>query len=263
MNPLILVHGAMSDAGIWRTLIHRLPLDWPVHAVDLAGHGTRRDAAGPFTAARFADDVSDFARSMLGPARPIAVGWSLGASVVLRVAAMEDKVLAGAILVGATPQLEADDLFPDGQPAAVAAAREQGLATAFGATARHFARQIAGGDQMAEAIIAQGAEAADPQVAIAIFRDAPHASLVPLLPAIRTPLRLIHGTRDAIVSPKAAAWIAHHAPDAAPPALIEQAGHAPFLTHPEAFDAALVSAVSAIRDRSFGQVPAGNGEMQS
>ncbi len=260
MSPLIFIHGAMSDSRVWRTLLDRLALDRPVHANDLAGHGARLHAEAPFSLARFASDTAQFARSLPGSSLPILVGWSLGASVALKVVAM-GQVAAGAILVGATPQLIADETFSHGQSPAAAALRERGLTTAYEATARQFARAVSGSDPRAEALLAESALDADPQVAIAVFRDAGHQSLLPHLAEIQTPLRLIHGSRDTIVHPEAAFEIARHTPGAAAPHIIPDAGHAPFLTHPEAFDSAFASALDAIGDRAFRNVPAGNGKM--
>lgn len=260
MNPLIFIHGAMSDARVWQSMVDQLSPGRAVHAIDLAGHGNRRDEHGPFTLARFAEDTARFARSLPGSARPIIVGWSLGASVALKVAAKED-VLAGAILVGATPQLVSDDQFPFGQAPAASGAREKGLATSYAATARQFARTIARGHPEAEAIMAACALDTDSQVAIDVFRNAASESLLPLLADLRVPLQLIHGNRDDIVKPRAAEYIAEHAPHAAPAVLIPDAGHAPFLTHPDAFLAALASALDAIGQNAVRQMAPRESEM--
>jgi pimeloyl-[acyl-carrier protein] methyl ester esterase len=260
MKPLIFIHGAMSDSRVWQSVVDRLGSGRTVHTIDLAGHGSRRHEHGPFTLDRFAEDTAGFARSLPGTARPIIVGWSLGASVALKVGAMGD-VLAGAVLVGATPQLVADARFPFGQPPAASRARDHGLATSYAATARLFARAIARGHRETETIIAACALDTDPQVAIGVFRDASRASLLPLLPDVMVPLRLIHGAGDDIVSPRAAEYIAEHASHAAPAVIIPEAGHAPFLSHPDAFLAALVSALEAIDDSPDRQMATGNGEM--
>ncbi len=84
--PVILVHGAASSAAVWVYWTEALVADgWPVHAVDLRGHG----ASVPFdlSTTSMADYLADV-RLLAGQLRerPIVVGWSMGGLVAMTAA---------------------------------------------------------------------------------------------------------------------------------------------------------------------------------
>jgi len=58
------------------------------------------------------------------------------------------------------------------------------------------------------------------------------------LAALAQPTLVVAGSRDMLILPGAGAWLAEHLPDAKCVS-ISGAGHAPFLSHPEAFAAAV------------------------
>ncbi|MFI9811907.1 alpha/beta fold hydrolase [Saccharothrix variisporea] len=84
--PLLLLHGGGADAGSWRPVVERLPSGWPVHALNLPGHGGEPGFAYDariiqVTARHVADRLPD-----LGLVRPHVVGHSMGGAVALELA---------------------------------------------------------------------------------------------------------------------------------------------------------------------------------
>ena len=83
-RPLVLVHGALSGIGTsFGTVLPMLAKNRPVIALELQAHGRTPDIDRPFTIEHFAADVVELL-DRLGLARADVFGWSMGASVALR-----------------------------------------------------------------------------------------------------------------------------------------------------------------------------------
>ncbi len=78
----IAVHGITGNGSCWQPLARALPPEWTLHAVDLRGRGHSAALPGPYGFARHAEDLRE-ASAALGLGRPLLVGHSLGAYVVL------------------------------------------------------------------------------------------------------------------------------------------------------------------------------------
>jgi pimeloyl-ACP methyl ester carboxylesterase len=85
--PVILVHGAANSAAIWTYWTDALVADgWPVHAVDLRGHGASAAVDLSYTGMNdYLGDVRQLAEQLRE--RPVVVGWSMGGLVAMMAAA--------------------------------------------------------------------------------------------------------------------------------------------------------------------------------
>jgi pimeloyl-ACP methyl ester carboxylesterase len=108
-TPVILLGGFVEPSWVWHEVGARLGRSHRVYALDLPpfGYSQRR---GPFTLARWADLVQGFGRR-LGLRRPLLVGHSLGAAVVVKTAANNPRGVAGVVLLDG-------DALPGGSGAA-------------------------------------------------------------------------------------------------------------------------------------------------
>ncbi len=86
--PVVLIHGAANSALVWTFWSEALTATgWPVHALNLRGHGDGSPADLAVTRmADYALDVVAFVRSLGTPA-PVLVGWSMGGLVAMMAAA--------------------------------------------------------------------------------------------------------------------------------------------------------------------------------
>ncbi|MET7392431.1 alpha/beta hydrolase [Dactylosporangium sp. NPDC005572] len=83
-RPLVLIHGALSGIGTsFGQILPSLSRTRRVIAVELQAHGRTPDIDRPFTIEHFADDVVELL-DRLGLDRADVFGWSMGASVGLR-----------------------------------------------------------------------------------------------------------------------------------------------------------------------------------
>lgn len=80
--PLLLIHGFGSIATSWIELAERLCHDYYVTAVDLPGHGNT-SGLGEYSIESFNDWLESFLLHVYGNIKPIAVGHSIGAELLL------------------------------------------------------------------------------------------------------------------------------------------------------------------------------------
>lgn len=98
-RPFVLLHGIASNARTWDAVAQRLAAaGYPAYAVDFRGHGISDRPADGYDLATFASDLAAVV-SGLGLERPILVGHSLGANVILEALAMRPDLAAGVALI--------------------------------------------------------------------------------------------------------------------------------------------------------------------
>jgi pimeloyl-[acyl-carrier protein] methyl ester esterase len=247
--PLVLLHGWAMHSGAWGELPARLARHHRVHAVDLPGHGH----SPPLPAFTLHDVVATLDGAFGREGAPLTVlGWSLGALVAMRWALVARERVARLVLVAATPRFVAKADWPHAMAPQTLERFGDELRVAWKETVHRFlSLQVRGSEhargtlaRMREALFAHGepspATLAD---ALAVLR---RTDLRAEIGSITQPTLVIGGDRDTLVLPGAAAWLADHLPHATH-ANISGAGHAPFLSHPEAFAAAVEDFLHAAR----------------
>ena len=80
--PMLLIHGFGSIATSWEELAETLSNDYHVTAVDLPGHGNT-SGLEEYTIENFNDWLENFLAHVYGYGKPIAVGHSIGAELLL------------------------------------------------------------------------------------------------------------------------------------------------------------------------------------
>jgi len=128
-KPIVLVHGWAMHTGIWRKFAQQLALNYQVICIDLPGHG-RSETIDPFTLERISDELVNiippsppFSKGGELPFLPLQkeeectfppfekgglggicwLGWSLGATIVLDIAARYPDRVSSLILLAGNP----------------------------------------------------------------------------------------------------------------------------------------------------------------
>ena len=239
--PLVLLHGWAMHSGIWGPLVGRLARRFRVHAVDLPGHG-RSALAGPFTLDGAWAAVS---ASIPAEAGPLAVlGWSLGGLVAMRWARNEPSRVRRLALVATSPRFASAADWPHAASAQTLARFGDELHVAWKLTIQRFlALQLQGSEHgratlaaLRRQVFARGEPS--PKALFGALDAIATADLRAEVPQIAQPALVVAGRRDTLAFPEAGQWLAERLPDArfAP---IDGAAHVPFLSHPDAFAAAL------------------------
>ena len=242
-SPLVLIHGFAMHGGVFAPLVPALAQRHRVHVVDLPGHGASAPVA-PYDLAMLASALD---RATEDEEQPLALlGWSLGGTVALEFARTRPARVRRVVLVATTPSFVARPDWPHAMAPATLARFGDELRVAYRATLLRFLTlQVQGSDEgrrtlaeLRERLFARGDP--DPRqldAALSVLRD---ADLRPSLPGVRAPALVIGGARDALVPLAATKALAAALPNAAH-RTIDGAAHAPFLSHPAAFAAALES----------------------
>ncbi|MFN2308281.1 MAG: pimeloyl-ACP methyl ester esterase BioH [Gammaproteobacteria bacterium] len=235
---LVLVHGWGLHAGIWAPLVERLAAQFRLHLYDLPGHGLSVPASFSLASVSAA-----LARS--APAQAHWLGWSLGGLVAMDFAQRHPERVTRLALVASTPRFVEGADWPQALAPAVLADFAAALGADHAATLNRFLGLAARGapDNSVLRTLRRALLAVPPPSpaalasGLAILRATDLRAPVSALPM---PVLWLAGARDTLV-PVAAlrAQVAAHPRQR----LCEfaQAGHAPFLSHPDAFTAALTA----------------------
>jgi len=239
--PLVLLHGWAMHSGIWGPLVPRLARRCRVHAVDLPGHGLSALRA-PFT---LDGTVAAVAAAFAAERGPLAVlGWSLGGLVAMRWARTEPAKIGRIALVSTSPRFAAAADWPHAVSAETLGRFGDELHVAWRLTLQRFlALQLRGSEHgratlaaLRRQVFARGEPSAKALVGaldVIVTTD-----LRAEIADIAQPALVVAGSRDTLALPTASRWLAKHLPDARL-ALLTGAAHVPFLSHAEAFGAAL------------------------
>ena len=245
LPALLLVHGIMMSHKVWDHQVAEFAQKYRVVCVDLRGFG-QSTASNPGVS--FEDHANDLVEIIdrLQLRDVTLVGWSMGGAIGQVLAAEHGSKISRLVLVDTTPQLLASAEFPHALPAEAAMQLGQLLSTDFAQGCAAFCSMIAPEDADATKLLTTIAAATSPGVALSAFASSGPRSLIGLLPQISTPTRIIAGADDRICLPPASEYLAEHIPGCNQAvSWIESAGHAPFLTRPKEFNAALTAALGA------------------
>jgi len=247
--PVLLLHGWMMSKKIWH---FQLPLSSTLRIVtmDLRGHG-RSDSTG-FSYAACLNDI-EVLLDYLAIENVIIVGWSMGAQIAIKAAALLKERISGLILVGGTSRFCSSDDYPCGLPAKETRGMAVRLKRDYKLTAGQFFKAMFSEEETASLdlldISAKTAcEYPSLQVSLSALNELTATDLRHYLPNTNLPVLLIHGAEDNICPVGAALFMADHIPRAISK-IIPSSGHAPFLTAPEIFNAEVSRFARSINGR--------------
>jgi pimeloyl-[acyl-carrier protein] methyl ester esterase len=235
---LVLLHGWALHGGAWEPVAKRLAPRFRVHVVDLPGHGYSRGAA-------FGDlDTLATRVAEVVPVGSAACGWSLGGLVAMKLAALASLGIRALALVAATPSFVARAGWPSGIAPETLAAFARDLSRDQDATVRAFLQLTARGATGArgcvrrlDALRAERPLAEDAALAAGLGVLA-RSDLREEAGRLPQPALVIHGLRDELVPAEAGRFLAATIPGARFVGL-EDAAHAPLITHADAVAGAL------------------------
>ena len=236
--PLVLLHGWGFDSGVWGKLRTTLAARHGLHLVDLPGHGG--SCATPFLEL---DAVVDVVAACI-PDASLVCGWSMGGLIAQRLAVKHPAKMRALALVGSTPCFVARAGWRSAIDPGTLDGFAAGLRADTLATLENFVRLNAlGGTSTRSTIRALVARLKvsplpSPSALEQGLRLLRVSDLRAQAATLHVPAVVIHGTRDRIAPVEAGRWLARKLPGAKLFEL-EDAGHLPFLTHPEAVEGAL------------------------
>lgn len=232
---IVLLHGWGMNKAVYHHYLARYAPDETVINLDLPGFGDNQQEQ-----LNYSDFVA--AVSAQVPAGSILVGWSLGGLVAQSIA-LQRNDLRGLVTVASTPRFVAHEAEQDrwfGIEPAVLSQFSQQLTTNVAQTIQRFLAIQAMGSVSAKADIQAvrtelaGTPTPSSEVLQAGLTFLQTVDLRAQIKHIACPTMRIYGRRDALV-PKAAIAAIEALQPQAETAIISAASHAPFISHPEAF----------------------------
>jgi pimeloyl-[acyl-carrier protein] methyl ester esterase len=235
---LVLLHGWALHGGVWSAVAARLASRFRVHVVDLPGHGHSRGAT-------FAD-LDSLAVRVAGavPAGSAVCGWSLGAQVVMKLAAIANLGIRALGLVAATPSFVSREGWSAGLAPGTLAGFARDLGHDRDGTVRAFLQLNARGAAGARTCVRQlegllGERPAAEKGALSAGLDVlAMTDLRAQAARLAQPAVVIHGACDKLVPANAGRLLAASMPNARFVG-IDDAAHAALLTHADAVAEAL------------------------
>ena len=235
---LVMLHGWGLHGGLFGPAIEPLARRFRLHLVDLPGHGRSPMPDGDYTLETVARTLANSV-----PTGATWLGWSLGGRIALAAAAM-DAAIGRLILVGTNPCFTQKPDWPHAMPGPELEQFAASLRDNYRATLQRFLAVQSRGSASAreelrglrESLFAHGEP--DPQALAGGLEILRHTDLRPALPTITQPTLVLHGERDTLAPLAAAEYTAAQLAHGQLK-VIAGAGHAPFLSHPEQFLAAV------------------------
>jgi len=230
---LLLIHGWSLHGGIWDRLLPLLEPHFSVTCVDLPGHG-RSDWQGEETLDAMVEAVLSVA-----PAKAAWLGWSLGGLVAMRAALMAPGQVTALITLASSPCFVRRPGWESAMLPSLLETFSAELQQDYARTLNRFlSLQVRGSEHasrvlktLRKTLLAHGEpDAACLSAGLELLRT---TDLRNDLGEVACKALLLMGERDTLVPQRAGSETAALLADAQL-AVIEGAGHAPFLAEPDA-----------------------------
>jgi pimeloyl-[acyl-carrier protein] methyl ester esterase len=233
--PMVFIHGWGMHRSLLRGFAQTFASRHAIWLVDLPGYGH----SDLFDAGADVESLARYlAENLPVSQRYILVGWSMGASIALQLAASFPQRIAALILFTATPCFIATSGWSHGitQPALQQVSDEltQDYSRALNRFLQLQLKNTTDARTTVRAIRDLLANEPPPR-AVALqqgLRLLAHTDLRDRLDAIDAATLIINGDRDSLVATLAARWLAEHLPRARA-VILHGAGHLPFISHAE------------------------------
>ena len=242
---IVFLHGWAMNSAVWQPCLQQLP-DWirPL-AIDLPGHGDSVD----INAGTLDDYVEHVAQQIIHPV--ILLGWSLGGLVSLRLAQRYPEKVSALFQVATNPKFVQGGNWQTAIEASVFEQFAISLEKDRVKTIRRFlALQVRGTDtsmqtvrELQAAIDERGLP--DIEALLAGLKILSDTDLTEALQALDCPVSWLLGEKDVLV-PLELARALEQMPVDVDIQILAGAGHAPFISHPDAFVNALLQAATRI-----------------
>ncbi len=236
---LVLVHGWGAHSGVWQTILPRLQEAFNVTCIDLPGHGNSADMEE--------NSLETWAQVVLEKAPPKAIwlGWSLGGLVAQQVVSIAAERVEKLILVASTPKFVTSNDWAEAVDEKVFSDfRAAVIADPHASLLRFIALQTRGSKTSSQDSRLLRKTLLQPEPTSAGLDNGMQlllkTDLRECIKNINLPVLLLAGQRDTLVPESAINKITALFVNAESE-IIQQAGHAPFLSHPEQFCQALTS----------------------
>ena len=240
---LVMIHGWSMHSGVWHVLVDRLSAHFTLHLIDLPGHGLSDWRSGDFEL-----------ETMLGwmaaelPEQACFLGWSLGGLISLAFTERYPERVEKLVLLAATPCFTQRDNWLNAMLPTVFQNFEKQLKQDQPETLKQFlllqARGSSQSKQTIKALAGMVAEVGEvnSEALVTGLSLLMHLDMRAALSAVTCPSLLLLGERDTLI-PAAMAEDARALNVTFATQVITGAGHAPFISHVDECEQAIINFV--------------------
>lgn len=231
---VVLIHCWSCDRNYWREQIPALASRYATISIDLPGHGQSGSRRNEWTLQSYGRDVQSVVEA-LGLSKVILVGHSMGGPVALEAARLlKDRVVG---IVGVDTFHNAENRIDLEQWKALI----QQYEADFAGTCDRFIRSMFPENANQELVqsIASGACAANPKIALSLFKTFPDYDMATAMREVKVPIRCINASGF----PTQVEVNRKYAPGFEV-SVLEGAGHFLMLEKPEPFNRLLLDAIA-------------------
>lgn len=241
---LLMLHGIMMDHTVWQHQVETFSPYYRVVCMDLRGHGKSTSDSADISFEDHAGDILALVEQLA--LRDITlVGWSMGGSIALLLAANHADRFSRLVLVSTTPQLLADADFKHALPVEQAEQLGKLLFDDFQMACAAFCELVSSESDFVAEKLCRIARKTRTDVAMSTFQSSGARNLHAELKRITLPTHIIVGAIDFICTPAASDYMAEVIPGCTTEAIhIQNAGHAPFMTQTEVFNKVFAKALA-------------------
>ena len=240
-KPLLFLHGWAMCSRVWKYQVESFSRDFQVICLDLPGHGISESPPGACDFATLTRDVARFIEGLRLEMVTI-IGWSLGASLALKLVTSHRLPVVALVLVDGTPSFMVRDDFTHGLPAAAIKRMLKLIDADFTRALQEFnslllsqqERALADRDEMWD-LLTNAGYLPRKEVARSLLVELAREDLRDIVAAVSIPVLLMHGDEDRICLPGASRYMKEHL-ERADMVTFSGAGHAPFLTQAGCFN---------------------------
>ncbi|CAG7857176.1 pimeloyl-[acyl-carrier protein] methyl ester esterase [biofilm metagenome] len=229
-KPLVLIHGWAMHSGIWGGFANKLAEHYKLILVDLPGHGHSLPIS-PFTLKTIATQLAKSTDY-----EPCCwLGWSMGAQVVLQMAADFPSRVNKLILLAGTPCFVAIDDWPGMKESLLNSFADMLAIDSKETLTRFLSLQVKNTDN-SKSILTElksalaSAKFPDQETLQGGLEILKTADLRPVMSSLMQPTGAILGKHDTLVSAKTGVAMQQLMPSLQLH-LVDRAGHTPFLSH--------------------------------
>ncbi len=242
---LIFAHGWATDHRVFEPSIERLLKlgnGYEIINPDLPGHGTEpSESWAEPTLKSSVDKYLEILENSPSEGPLFAIGWSLGAQILMSVELKRPGIFKGLVLVGATPRAVSKEGFPFGHQRALVKRMMIDLKKEPKETLERFYSLNFTDFELGEAEALEflnrysTPEAKRDYASLLNGLEAHYnTDIIDELGSLDLPVLVIHGTEDQVAPIAAGRFLAKKIKGATLE-VIENVGHAPFLTEPDIF----------------------------
>lgn len=241
-RPVVFVHGWAMSSKVW-AFQQQLEDSFRLIFLDQRGHGQSAHGSS-YQVQDYAADLAAFLER-LDLTDAVLVSWSMGVQITLQAFSSMRTRLAGLVFVGGSPRYTSADDFPHGKAPVEVKGMGVRLRRDHQKTMGDFFKGMFAEGELEKAQyqrivheIVMGAHSPDPEAVRQGLDILATVDLRDVLPGVDVPTLLVHGELDTVCPASASRYMAEHLPKSKLE-IAPGCGHAPFMSHPERFNATL------------------------